>query len=338
MNRKCLSKGLMMLSGLALALAGLACSGGASPQACPHGQVTGTCLCGGEKVSDGFCCFGAPSQTACLAVCPQGQVTGTCWCGGQEISSGHCCFGAPSASACPSGALIADHTAAASFSAVPTSAITQAGAQFRIWYGHTSHGSQIVTGMDMLAQELGAPYLYNQGGGTLQLTEESGDLGHEGDLAWEQTTRQYLAQHAAEVNMVVWSWCGGASDNTEQGIQTYLQAMDRLEQDFPQIKFVYMTGHTDADAVENLRARNAQIRSWCGNHAKVLFDFEDIESWDPAGNFYHDTGDDCGWCSNWCSNHSCPSCGECAHSHCFNCYLKGKAFWWLLARLSGWQG
>jgi hypothetical protein len=28
---------------------------------------------------------------------------------------------------------------------------------------------------------------------------------------------------------------------------------------------------------------------------------------------------------------------ECAHSHCFNCYLKGKAFWWLLARMAGWS-
>ena len=63
----------------------------------------------------------------------------------------------------------------------------------------------------------------------------------------------------------------------------------------------------------------------------------DIESYDPDGNYYPDASDDCGWCSTWCAGHSCPACGSCAHSHCFNCYLKGKAFWWMMARLAGWE-
>ena len=27
-----------------------------------------------------------------------------------------------------------------------------------------------------------------------------------------------------------------------------------------------------------------------------------------------------------------------AHSHCLNCYQKGKAFWWMMARIAGWDG
>jgi hypothetical protein len=113
--------------------------------------------------------------------------------------------------------------------------------------------------------------------------------------------------------------------------------MSQLEQDYPQVTFVYMTGHTDGSGIDgNLNQRNNQIRDYCRKNGKVLFDFADIESWDPDGNYYPDTSDDCAWCSNWCASHTCPTCSDCAHSHCFNCYLKGKAFWWMMARLAGW--
>ena len=69
-------------------------------------------------------------------------------------------------------------------------------------------------------------------------------------------------------------------------------------------------------------------------------DFADIESYSPDGTYYPNGNDDCGWCSTWCASHDCPDagCGSCAHSHCFNCYQKGKAFWWMLARTAGWDG
>ena len=188
----------------------------------------------------------------------------------------------------------------------------------------------------MLASELGAPYDYEA---TMEYTEIGGDLGHTGDLAWEQTTRQYLEEEGNDFNMVMWSWCGGCSDNTTEGIQTYLDAMNQLEADYPNIVFVYMTGHTDGSGESGtLQASNNQIRNYCASNNKVLFDFGDIEMWDPAGTYYPDTSDDCGWCDTWCGANTCPSCGSCAHSHCFNCYLKGQGFWWMMARLAGWSG
>jgi hypothetical protein len=156
-------------------------------------------------------------------------------------------------------------------------------------------------------------------------------------LSWEYPLRFHLDNNP-DINVVMYSWCSGASDNTEEGINIYLNAFDQLEEDYPGVTFVYMTGHLDGTGDGgNLRARNNQIRQYCAANSKVLYDFADIESFDPAGIRYADASDACEWCYDWCAVNDCPSCADCAHSHCFNCYLKGKAFWWMMARLEGWM-
>lgn len=239
----------------------------------------------------------------------------------------------PSGPAAPpdSGAgLIADHAAVAAFAAIPPAVLEQIRAERAIFYGHTSHGSQIVRGLQMLADE-GPDWELPS------LHEVSDDLGHLGDISWAGVTRTFLDAHPGAYDVVMWSWCGGCSDNTEAGIQAYLDAMGSLEREYPGVAFVYMTGHLDGTGPDgNLFARNDQIRAWCAAHGKILFDFADIETWDPAAVYHPDASDACEWCSDWCGSHTCPDCDSCAHSHCFNCYLKGKAFWWMMARMTGW--
>jgi len=233
----------------------------------------------------------------------------------------------------PPSNIVADHMAAAAFESIPDSYLGSARDGFIIYYGHTSHGSQVVTGIAMLEAEDDAtdPGLYDRP----PMTEDDPDLGYP---EWEPKTRDFLNANP-ETNLVMWSWCGQMSSITTEEVDNYLALMSALETDYPGVTFVYMTGHLDGTGIDGtLYANNNRVRDYCRSNNKILYDFADIESYDPDGNYYPDETDACGWCTTWCETHTCPGCDSCAHSHCFNCYQKGKAFWWMMARLSGWDG
>jgi hypothetical protein len=241
--------------------------------------------------------------------------------------------------------LIVNH-ANTGISAVPDEYVTTAKTMFKIAYGHTSHGSQIVTGMGVLeGQDSLFSYRADGSGESLYLNEGllSGDLG--GD--WETQTRNLLNDNTNGINMVMWSWCGQLSAMSSTEVNGYLNGMDALEKDFPGVTFVYMTGHLDGSGESGqLNLNNEAIRAFAKKYNKVLFDFADIESYNPTGSYFLDLNandnndyDGGNWAQNWCAaNADSPLCAtnSCAHSQPLNCNLKARAFWWMMARLAGW--
>lgn len=243
--------------------------------------------------------------------------------------------------------------------------INEAKSILHIAYAHTSHGSQLTDGMTGLVgfangggKGLSLPdsiFAWSDGtiNGTLDLEDHYGDMGDAGYYPdWYNYTVSYLDNtDNSAINVMMWSWCGQAAGYTKQNmIDYYLNPMAQLETLYPNIKFVYMTCHLDGTGLTgNLNLRDQQIRNYCKTNKKILYDFEDIESYDPDGlvNYmelnandncdYDSSGFSRNWATRWQNSHTenvdWYNCST-AHSQPLNGNQKAFAAWALFAGIA----
>ncbi|MBN1768108.1 MAG: T9SS type A sorting domain-containing protein [Prolixibacteraceae bacterium] len=253
--------------------------------------------------------------------------------------------------------------------------INEAKSLLHIAYGHTSHGSQLTDGMTKLVdfangggKGLSLPtdiFEWNDGGtdGALHLHDNAmdGDVGYYPQ--WVNNTTSYLGPVDSEtgkgtynpdMNVILWSWCGQAAGYSEQDmIDKYLTPMNTLEETYYNVKFVYMTCHLNGTGENgNLNLRNEQIRNYCLVNNKILYDFADIESYDPDGLVNYmllNANDNCdydsdgngsldkNWAADWQNTHTenddWYTC-SCIHSQALNGNQKAYAAWNLFSEIA----
>lgn len=261
-------------------------------------------------------------------------------------------------------------------SKIPSCWIEKSKRELRIAYAHTSHGSQISSGMEAL-QKYNNIYSYNSAGdnGALHFEDYYGGYNGAADLSagettWYQATRKFLDDNKnQDINVIMWSWCSIAGHDIEQN---YISNMKKLIAEYGKgsknhptpVKFVLMTGHAEGQGINDASdSRNKLIREFCNELDNcILFDFADIENYDPDGNYYLDkritdnlqydckspynTGSqDCNWAEEYLDKHPnsvnsklSNMISGCAHSQSLTCALKGQAAWSLWARMVGWNG
>ncbi|MCD4723241.1 MAG: hypothetical protein K8R63_00255, partial [Bacteroidales bacterium] len=255
--------------------------------------------------------------------------------------------------------IIIDHTCL-DLDQIPDEYIDSAKANLWIGYGHTSHGSQLTYGMEALENYfVDGTYDWGSSGGPGELHVDEGGSGYlEGDcgtVGWDNETREYLDDFPG-CNVIIWSWCGQVNSVDLQS--HYLGPMEQLESDYPDVQFVYMTGHLEGLGVGgSVQLANQQIRDYCIANNKILYDFADIEKYSPdADTNYQEyfANDACdynppgGGTANWANNWEAANpgheltqisqlVGTCAHSVSLNCTKKAIACWFLWARLAGWD-
>ncbi|WP_437631665.1 hypothetical protein [Sorangium sp. So ce854] len=233
---------------------------------------------------------------------------------------------------------------------VPASCLdTLKSGAFVFHYAHRSHGSQIIVGAESI--EANEP-AYGFRAEYCDVPSETGvfpmwdgmtssNLVY-GEHYWASQAgindlRAILSAHP-EIRYSMWSWSSEISEQTEQEVQRYLDTLDALGEEFPEVTFIYMTGPGDEEhnAVNRVK-RNQQIRDFCRDHGKILYDFEDLDvHWNgerhtpvvagveiPMQHPHFDV--------------DTPGNVEYEHTHTTqdSCVVKARAFWRMMAELEG---
>ena len=202
---------------------------------------------------------------------------------------------------------------------------------------------------------------------------DAADLSRD-ETAFIQTTRNFLDDpHNSEINVVMWSWCNIAGHDVEGN---YLTGMDSLINEYGPggsrigtgpgqrvnaVQFIFMTGHANQNANSgsgNPESQAELILEYFRNNNQFCLDYYGIDSHCMAGKYWPDAGDNGNSDSyggnyyedwqgnttlgvNYYENKNAPGGSVTYGAHNtqhITANRKAYAFWWILARMAGWEG
>jgi hypothetical protein len=237
--------------------------------------------------------------------------------------------------------VVIDHTCT-NLDLIPRDYIDKVKDRAKMYYAHESHGEQINCGLEDVI-EVEYPF-YNAAIGDAYLPSEPGafcimDLHRSYD--WHVANVREILDENPSVNYAMYCWCAQMNYASEEWVEESLEKAMALEAEYPQVTFIYVTGNAQASGSRgyNRFLRNIQIKEFCREHKKILYDFADLDAWwfNPVTKEWEQETYTYEAQEVPVQHKAYWEGVDCGHTNYANCGNKGKAFWWMMAQLMGWR-
>jgi hypothetical protein len=211
--------------------------------------------------------------------------------------------------------VVVDHAGTA-LASIPDAALPPA-ASLRLLVRHASVGGNIDGGLDAL-QDLNAKY-----------DRSRWDFQSRGNPGWQAKVDDLVTQTALQgssFDVLTMKFC---YIDTDASFTYYRDGMLWLESTYPTKRFVWWTMPIETTSDANRQTFNDSVRTFARANGKVLFDIADIEAYNAAGQKRTDAhGREIMW-PEWTSDGG--------HLSAAGAQRVASAWWWLMARLGGWD-
>jgi hypothetical protein len=340
------------------------CSAGVCKPVCSSGYTN----CDGDRTNgcetcESYCGDGDCNSDEDCDSCSEDCGSCESYCGDGDCNSDEDCDScSEDCGTCinpPTGGAIVINHLNTDITKIPDTCLTKA-KQLTIQYAHTSYGDQILQGLPYV-RSLNSKYTYDisndglpSGTNILRIFDgtATGMTYITPEDYWASSSgisKTKTVASTGDYDISMWTWCGQMGDSSYD-MNDYASTIKGFESQFSNMRFILATGHTMGvdlqDSSETYTSNLMEVRAYAEANNMVLYDYSDIESYDPSGKYYRYMNgyDQCTWCDSWCNSHSseCQDMEDeipsCSHSQAPVCAQKAKAFWWMMARLAGWDG
>lgn len=223
-------------------------------------------------------------------------------------------------------------------------------------YVTRSHGWQIPEGLGIIETELGHrsiwsyPEMPSLSENAIKMyigmpeTDYVEPEGYFRSNAGMNSVRQLITAHP-DIKYSMFAWCQDLHTWPDDPIVAeYLDSLNTLEQEFPDVNFIYMTSNAESVDPWGIWMKNEnfeRIRKFCRDNNKILFDFADLDCWKDGEQYlehaYFEENGEVSLDTMIAVQHPDYREDGPGHTTAENCYNKGKAFWWMMAVLNGWE-
>jgi hypothetical protein len=212
--------------------------------------------------------------------------------------------------------IVADHNTM-DLTAIPDAAVVQA-FHLRMHLRRASVGGNISDGLDAL-QSLNEKY-----------NRSNWIFYPRGNPGWEAKISDFVSFTMANESSYDVFGMKFCFIDPDADFHTYRDSLLYLENRYPGKMIMWWTIPIETSGNSNRQSFNDSVRAFTASHGKVLFDIADIESHNTAGEKRIDDLNRELLCEEWSSDGG--------HINSNGAQRVANAFWWIMARIAGWDG